>query len=1003
MSAKGGSNPRTAGSGRRKSEKSDAGSSKGIEAPPEVVYKMSKKIAQLTKVIYYLNTKNEDHNVEIQSLIDAYEDELSEAIKDASQRIRDLESKVEECEIQIKTHEDVIQSYVETLSNKDEEIGLIKANEGQLRDALQVLQEEVDSLKEKALSHETAGATQRVPAHDISQDQLGEVVQKYEAELKSLRATHSEQIEQIQAQNAKNIKTYVEDCKNAQDQLRETMTNTSRQLEEQRRGFQAEIHDLRENYENKIEGMVLEREAIEKELNKNLAEQTRKSDEFRERAEKLEEELNGISSQLKEAQESINTKDIEITLTKSQLSDRTAQVASLRQDLDITSIRLNELNDRASTLDQELSAKIIQLAQTEAANKTMQENIDHAQNQLKTLGLSLDSALGTIRELNDKIHDLNRAKAESEVVRIEKERALRQLGEDMANMRETLLKDKELALQSQAEEMEKKFAGQLENKLKELTDVHTKALEIKINRIQELEERLTTQAQENHVELEKMKDNTEAIKMQMQEKINLINAEKNACNTKNDELSAQLDDKNAQLAKYQASLLQLQNTVKALEVDKADLFQKMVRIDDQIRGELHDKFRKEKMEWEDEREWEEARTELQAKCDDAEEQVKVMLKAMMELKEDHARKIAQATDQFQQTLEQERKNWEFEVSARETQLKMEQKIAATNIEKKHQIALDELEANHRKQLDEVRNLNTKNALAAKKEAEALRNAEINKLKEKHLEETEKLNQEHVAELAETVLSMNVQRIAELKNLNELHESEMNAKIEELNNANTTMEELNLEISELNEQIKIYKDDIALLKEEVARKNEELALVKQKAVTTLKEREEHLFAEHQTDIDRLNDDHIQAAQKMLKEFEQAQTILKKEIAKLTKQLEDADVKYQNREPREVDVQKIFDLEEDIKRRKRKTMTLTEELEYCKLELRNREANFNKIFNKSPLVGVIQPTHLNGKIEKINIAKRESKSDQGAKLPPLFSMQDEKILPTISVIRPAPQGA
>ena len=51
---------------------------KGISAPPDVGYKMSKKIAQLTKVIYYLNTKNEDHNVEVQSLAEAYEDEIED-------------------------------------------------------------------------------------------------------------------------------------------------------------------------------------------------------------------------------------------------------------------------------------------------------------------------------------------------------------------------------------------------------------------------------------------------------------------------------------------------------------------------------------------------------------------------------------------------------------------------------------------------------------------------------------------------------------------------------------------------------------------------------------------------------------------------------------------------------------------------------------------------------------------------------------------------------------
>lgn len=47
-------------------------------APPDVVYKLSKKIAQLTKVIYYLNTKNEDHTVEVQSLAEAYEDEIQQ-------------------------------------------------------------------------------------------------------------------------------------------------------------------------------------------------------------------------------------------------------------------------------------------------------------------------------------------------------------------------------------------------------------------------------------------------------------------------------------------------------------------------------------------------------------------------------------------------------------------------------------------------------------------------------------------------------------------------------------------------------------------------------------------------------------------------------------------------------------------------------------------------------------------------------------------------------------
>ena len=43
---------------------------------PDLHMKMSKKIAQLTKVIYHLNSKNEEHTDDLTSLADAYETEI---------------------------------------------------------------------------------------------------------------------------------------------------------------------------------------------------------------------------------------------------------------------------------------------------------------------------------------------------------------------------------------------------------------------------------------------------------------------------------------------------------------------------------------------------------------------------------------------------------------------------------------------------------------------------------------------------------------------------------------------------------------------------------------------------------------------------------------------------------------------------------------------------------------------------------------------------------------
>jgi hypothetical protein len=66
--------------------------SKGInmttsEVFPDLHHKMSKKIAQLTKVIYHLNTKNEDHQSEIDILTQQHQMEVQQILRDAATRI----------------------------------------------------------------------------------------------------------------------------------------------------------------------------------------------------------------------------------------------------------------------------------------------------------------------------------------------------------------------------------------------------------------------------------------------------------------------------------------------------------------------------------------------------------------------------------------------------------------------------------------------------------------------------------------------------------------------------------------------------------------------------------------------------------------------------------------------------------------------------------------------------------------------------------------------------
>jgi len=56
--------------------------SNGPSYQPDIQYKMCKKIAQLTKVIYYLNSKDEDQQEQIESLKSLYEEEIENVNSD---------------------------------------------------------------------------------------------------------------------------------------------------------------------------------------------------------------------------------------------------------------------------------------------------------------------------------------------------------------------------------------------------------------------------------------------------------------------------------------------------------------------------------------------------------------------------------------------------------------------------------------------------------------------------------------------------------------------------------------------------------------------------------------------------------------------------------------------------------------------------------------------------------------------------------------------------------
>lgn len=66
-----------------------------MEVFPDLHHKMSKKIAQLTKVIYQLNTKNEDHQTELEIASTNHQAEIQQILRDAAVRIGKFKEVIE--------------------------------------------------------------------------------------------------------------------------------------------------------------------------------------------------------------------------------------------------------------------------------------------------------------------------------------------------------------------------------------------------------------------------------------------------------------------------------------------------------------------------------------------------------------------------------------------------------------------------------------------------------------------------------------------------------------------------------------------------------------------------------------------------------------------------------------------------------------------------------------------------------------------------------------------
>eukprot|EP00882_Tetradesmus_deserticola_P029602 GHRQ01033172.1.p1 GENE.GHRQ01033172.1~~GHRQ01033172.1.p1 ORF type:complete len:156 (+),score=55.51 GHRQ01033172.1:1068-1535(+) len=141
----------------------------------DLLLRMSKKIAQLTKVIYHLNNKNEDCEFDKQELAEKYEIEIEQVLKDSAAKIDAITEQLRQQEAsqrqeaavlealttrfdeQSRKDQALIQSQAQALSEKDASVQALQGKEAALQQHLsqlqKALQDKSEELQQQARVH----------------------------------------------------------------------------------------------------------------------------------------------------------------------------------------------------------------------------------------------------------------------------------------------------------------------------------------------------------------------------------------------------------------------------------------------------------------------------------------------------------------------------------------------------------------------------------------------------------------------------------------------------------------------------------------------------------------------------------------------------------------------------------------------------------------------------------------------------------------------------------
>ncbi|GLD49794.1 protein FAM184A-like protein, partial [Lates japonicus] len=461
-----------------------------MEYTQDLHLKMSKKIAQLTKVIYALNTKNDEHEAAIATLKEAHEEEVQQILSETREKILQYKSKISD-EMDLKRR---IQSLEESM----------ELHERMKRQALAEFESYRQRVEDMQLCTE-AQHTQRVVSMSREVEEMrrsfeeklrtfsqaqAQFEQEKRAALEELKAQHRQEIQELlrshQSQNANYSKDqeklgqlHKAEVDSLTERVEELKQDKKRLVEE----YEAKLSKAQAFYERELEAMkrtqqltadnLLAWKRTEAELRREF--QTQEA-ALQKTLGKLRAELARVSDEARENREKSHKLQASLTTAESTIKDLTKQLDEVTQNSEIVEIRQKEAEceleaarDRVQQQATEILLKASQISSLQATQMTQEaaiRDLDNERSRLKDKVLRMEEEREALHSQSQAMDERQKQQIQSLDKTLHEEKVSHE--KDMNNVRARYEEEASQMKESQAralEEVAKKHRVTLENAL----------------------------------------------------------------------------------------------------------------------------------------------------------------------------------------------------------------------------------------------------------------------------------------------------------------------------------------------------------------------------------------------------------------------------------------------------------------------------------------------------------------------------------------------------------